>query len=69
MTAIKAFNLVCDHPECAEYGLEGAFDLDQWPRYQSASEVRAVAKRAGWKRTREGKDICPHHPRGLERAS
>lgn len=69
MTAIKAFNLTCDHPECAEHGIEGAFDLNQWPHYQTASEVRTAAKKAGWTRTSDGKDMCPRHSQRKDAAS
>lgn len=62
MTVLKAYNLHCDHDECSTDGVPaGAFDLDQWPKWQSAAEVRAAAKRAGWTRNRDGKDLCPDH--------
>lgn len=67
MTAIKAYNLWCNHPDCSRHGAATFFDYSGWPSWQTAAEVRAMAKIDGWKRTRDGQDICPAHTTDLTR--
>ena len=65
MTVAKAYNLWCDHPECRDD--RDAFDSDTWPSYQTAAEIRRAARKAGWRRTADGDDLCPEHPKGSTR--
>lgn len=57
MTVRKAYNLWCD--ACGPTG--PAFDVQAWPEYQTAAEVRAAARREGWRRGPNGEDLCPEH--------
>lgn len=55
MTAIKAVLIRCDHPS----GCDSVSNYDGWPDETTAREARTRARQDGWKRTREGLDICP----------
>ncbi|EPD94562.1 hypothetical protein HMPREF1486_03115 [Streptomyces sp. HPH0547] len=58
MSADSYLLILCDHPDC-EYP-EG-----HWPvRFEpyTHSELRRLLKtRRGWRRTRDGRDLCPDH--------
>lgn len=54
MTAVVYHAIRCDQPGC---DAEETSPKPVW----NASELRGGLRKAGWKRTRDHRDLCPKH--------
>jgi hypothetical protein len=62
MTARRAVFLECDAVDPTQpFGCEAMPDDSRVPNVSTAVAARAQAKKRGWERTRDGRDLCPYH--------
>lgn len=61
MTFIRAVFLICNGAPPGEPDCEAAYESDPVPQSRTVAEARAEARRWGWTRTRDGRDLCPVH--------
>ncbi|GLP64262.1 hypothetical protein TUSST3_08820 [Streptomyces sp. TUS-ST3] len=67
MTADAYLVVRCDGPDATDAGLDGECVAEgTWPirhdPYTHRELRRLLKQHRGWRRTRDGRDLCPNHP-------